>query len=802
MVEAGRTGWRSADVLPIDALISRRYAELADAGWAGAERYLLSRDSFRVAAERAAPDEGLARHVELFMTAWGLAHEWHLFDHSELERSENGRAFLDWSRRFANTCRDNGWITTPELPAALARSAREGTALPRRLTLVGVDRLTPARRDWIEALGASGTEIQNLPLPSARIRAVSRIVRAQTSSEELALVAAWTRETLASNPNTTVGIVAPTLNRTLVRFRTGFQAAYDDVDDLDDLVNFGGGGRLTGEAVCRDALRLIEWSLRPLHFEIVAALLRSPFVRPTTETPGPLPSSLPTFFDLTRFANPSNALSRLSHTAPASAYPSAWGRHFRRLLRHARWHEMDLERRSHEARLQLDTILLRLGEQDPIIGRCSGTEAFRLLRMIAATQTFTERSGRAPVQVLSREDSHGLTFDRIWVLGVDEAAWPGPSDPNPLIPTRMQKDAGVPRVTQEDELNWARNATESWLANARETTFSYAETDGDTERGPSPLLPPVSSTSAHSILRDPLLARYRHPYMRRGTVELEQAPDDRGTKLESPAVVAGGVSVLRDQSICPFRAYAIHRLDIGSSRHPHTLPDAIDRGMLAHDALARLLRSHRVSTMLTTLSTEEVRDVVAAAVEAHGTGWPGVFRDREVERLTALLEEWLRIERQRPGFEVETVEGTTSIDLGGLRFRLRPDRRDRASDGQVVVLDLKTSPASIMDWRPPRPREPQLPLYAVAGPGTNGAAFAQLVPGNARLVGVADDMEGFRSPQRLGAEDFETLKANWRDALLVLAGEYRDGLATVEPQRPTDCRACHLHSLCRVFETG
>ena len=802
MIQAGKTGWRTADVLPIDALLVRRYAELADAGWAGAERDLLSRDAFRIAAERAAPDEALGRHVELFMTAWGLAHEWRLFDHApELQRSENGRAFHDWARRFEGQCREHGWITTPELPAALAMSAREGTALPRHLALVGVDRVSPARRSWLEALAASGSRVQELPLPSARLRANAQVVRLQTSSEELALVTAWVRETLAHNPATTLGVVAPTLNRTLGPIRTQFQAAFDDFDAIDGIVNFGGGGRLTGEGACRDALLLIEWSLQPMHFEVVAALLRSPFVQLPADPVASLPPSLPTFLDLARYLRPTQALSKLSRAAPVRAHPSAWGRHFRRLLHEVQWHEIDLDRRAHQARVQFDALLLRFGEQDPIVGQCTGTEALRIFKMIAATQTFAERLPRAPVQVLSREDSLGLTFDKLWVMGADDGNWPGPSDPNPFIPTRLQRDAEVPRVTQEEALEWARNTTAAWLRNAGEVYFSYAETDGDTERGPSRLLPRLNPVSARAILRDPRLARYRHPYMRRRPVCLESRSDERGTKLEPPTVVTGGVSVLRDQSICPFRGYAIHRLDVAAPRHPHSLPDALDRGLLAHDAVARLFATHDTSAALLALSRGDIRAVADNTVNAHGLAWPQAFREREAERLTSLLEEWLEIERERPQFEVQNVEAATSIDLEGLTFRLRPDRRDRTRDGQVMVIDFKTSPASIQEWRPPRPREPQLPLYATAVEGTNAACFAQLVRDSARLVGVADDVPGISRPGRLGASDFDALKANWQDALRSLAREYQAGSATVDPQRSTDCRTCHLHSLCRVFET-
>ena len=846
MAENGKSGWRTADVLPIDALIARRYEELADASWAGAERTLLSRDAFRVAAAQAAPNEDLARHVELFMTAWGLAHEWRLFDHaSELQRSENGRAFVDWSRRFERRCRDNGWITTPELPAILTRAAQERADPPRPLALVGafsrgarggnpsqvrafsrgarggnpsqvrafsrgargetprkiVEQPSTARRSWFEALAAAGAEVRELPLPSAQRSAVPRVAQAGTASEELAVAAAWARETLARNRDAAVAIVVPTLHRMVGRLRTQFQAAFDDFVDIEGMVNFGGGGRLAGEDVCRDALRLIEWTLRPLHFEAVAALLRSRHVRLTANARAPLPSFLPTFFDLIRYAGAAHPLAKLARSAPTNDLPSAWGRHFRRLLRESGWHDIDLERRAHQARVQTDALLLGLGEQDAIVGRCSGAAAFGIVKMIAAARTFAERSPNAPIQVLSREDSVGLTFDSMWVLGADDLSWPGPSQPNPLIPTQLQRDAGIPRTSGADELDWARITTEGWLGNANEVTFSYAETDGDAERRPSRLLPELRPIDARAALRDPLLAKYRHPYMRRGQVRLESHDDECGAKLETPAVVDGGVSILRDQSICPFRGYAIHRLDLSEGRMPHSLPDALDRGALAHEAVARLVADCGPASELLALSGDDLRAVAEHAITAHGARWPQVFREREAERLASLLAEWLKIEQNRPGFEVLAVESATSIELDGVGIRLRPDRRDRMRDGQVVVIDFKTSPASVMDWRPPRPREPQVPLYAMAAPNTDAAAFAQLAPDTVRFVGVADDVPGFMPPNRLGADDFATLKAGWRDALLALAREYRNGLATVAPQRPADCRNCHLHSLCRVFES-
>ena len=94
-------------------------------------------------------------------------------------------------------------------------------------------------------------------------------------------------------------------------------------------------------------------------------------------------------------------------------------------------------------------------------------------------------------------------------------------------------------------------------------------------------------------------------------------------------------------------------------------------------------------------------------------------------------------------------------------------------------------------------------MYAVAAKTVvQGVAFARVRPQECRLTGVADPAAvagRFAMADDFDATSFEDLLGQWRETLTGLAERFRAGDAAVDPLRPTVCRRCHLHALCRVF---
>ena len=62
----------------------------------------------------------------------------------------------------------------------------------------------------------------------------------------------------------------------------------------------------------------------------------------------------------------------------------------------------------------------------------------------------------------------------------------------------------------------------------------------------------------------------------------------------------------------------------------------------------------------------------------------------ERERIAALLEELVSIDRQREPFSIDSVEADLETRLAGIDLRLRVDRMDRYGDGSLAILDYKT----------------------------------------------------------------------------------------------------------------
>jgi hypothetical protein len=190
--------------------------------------------------------------------------------------------------------------------------------------------------------------------------------------------------------------------------------------------------------------------------------------------------------------------------------------------------------------------------------------------------------------------------------------------------------------------------------------------------------------------------------------------------------------------------------------------------------------------------------------------------ENERERLRSLLGEWLSaVEdlRPAPAREVET-EKEHEDEFGGLRIRTRVDRIDTLEDGRRVVIDYKTGRVALDDLFGDRLLEPQLPVYAAGftNAGLAGVAIGELRRGGCSLKGVARDSDIFSRGEAFGGsrlaarhdlEDWDGLLEKWRSRLDDLGGEFRSGLAAVNPvSRQKACRICDLAGLCRVDEAA
>jgi probable DNA repair protein len=406
---------------------------------------------------------------------------------------------------------------------------------------------------------------------------------------------------------------------------------------------------------------------------------------------------------------------RLREQAPATASAAAWSRTFSSLLAAMGWPgEQPLTSVEYQIVEAWSRTLSQFAATDTFAGALSIGEAVSLLARIAAEAVFQPESEDTPVQVLGTLEASGLSFDHLWIAGLHDEAWPGPPKPNPFLPIRMQREAGLPRCSAERELEFASLLTRRLLASAPDLVLSYPTLVDDHEVSSSPLILAVRKIDSAEleIDRSPAYAE-----IIQASRTMDRRVDEQAPPIESWE--RGGTKVFQYQSACPFRAFAELRLGAEALEVPVPGLDPRRRGTLVHTALEEFWKEVRTHDDLCARGdiAEVIRASVWTAIErlerSIGGEIPQRFALLESRRLERLVSAWLDIEKQRGAFEVIQPEGERYADLSGIHARVRPDRVDRLPNGSEIIIDYKTRQTSMNEWATERPDEPQLPLYSV-----------------------------------------------------------------------------------------
>jgi probable DNA repair protein len=299
--------------------------------------------------------------------------------------------------------------------------------------------------------------------------------------------------------------------------------------------------------------------------------------------------------------------------------------------------------------------------------------------------------------------------------------------------------------------------------------------------------------------------------------------DDRAAALTTRKPFAGGTGILKDQALCPFRAFAHYRLRARALDAPDVGLDDLARGRLIHSLLEEFWRQTLSQAALRALSAGELTArlqscaelAVARLERERRCDIPPRQRRIELARLLALTREWLAEELERSPFEVVEIEKQHVEQVGRLILTTRVDRLDRLADGRIAVIDYKTGAVSLSQWSDERLTEPQLPLYCIgSGAEAVGAVlFAMLrnrrkergFRGLAATEGLWPAQE--KALQKLletrGWGAFSNLCAYWRSNLTALGDAFANGLAAVDPVDPgKSCKFCDLVPLCRILDSG
>ena len=841
LVESGQTVWTSVDVLPLSGWLRRCHADLIDRGVM--RRRLLSAFEETLLWERVIASSlsgGALLRVtpaaQAAANAYRLVVEWRL----ELPPAASAEttAFLAWRRAFEAECRNQAWLPAARL-AEEVNKAIEAHALQaeQSLVLAGFDDLTPNLQRLLQTLANTGAKLASLAEP-ADPAPPNRFV-ARDLNDEIQAAVAWAMARQTASAAARIAIVAPNLAAIRRHIDDRFahaaraRAPCTKVPEP-ALHEFSLGPPLSDYPIVNDALVALDLALGDRPQATVSEFLLSPFFGRAEREHGAratldrvLRRSLRPSYGLAYLreqlrrtkadaAHSCPGLQRilenyatLIRARPGRTAPGAWAATFAEGLQSLGWPgDRPLNSAEYQAASRWQELLLEFAALDAIVERWSLTEALHHLRELASKTLFQPAGRGAPIQILGLLEAAGMTFDHLWVLGLDDEHWPPIAEPNPLLPVELQRRHQLPHASAERERQFAEGITRRLVTAAPEVVLSCATREDDRELRPSPLL-----SGFAAIARDQLgIAALPEPPIPFGNDLLEWVND--ATAPPPAPQVAGGAQLLSAQSACPFSAVARFRLNASSPETGLQEPDARLQGQLIHRSLELLWRDLADQrTLLQCTPSERETRVRRAVDQALGEArrerpdlYGPQFRALEQQRLGALLGNWLTLEGERAAFAVRALETRADINLGRLMLKIRGDRIDRLADGRQVIIDYKTSgQISIADWTEERLEQPQVPLYCLLDDGpVAAAAIAQVNAhqlawhGLAAADGLLPDVPALDHPK---VANWQELLAHWRRALHQLGNEIADGCAAATPSTAA-CQYCRFPALCRLWDSS
>lgn len=852
---SGRNAWPTADILPWNAWIERCYEDLLHSPRAGevpsllgpAQEQALWEEVIRgsdIADVLLAPAAAAAQCRE----GWRLVHAWRLRTRlRDTETNEDGRAFLDWIERYERLCARGRQVDAARLPDVVAPLFADAAVRKSGVLMTcGFDVMSPQQRECLAAVAASGVKVDSVETGRQEAR-VARIGFVSVR-EEIQACARWARARLEKNPGARIGVVVPEFAKRRELVRRQFSAimqldyALPGAARAAPPFNISLGIALSDYPIVHDALLMLELAGREIEFARASRLIRSPFLdaaetelaaraRVDAELRRRAPPSL-SLDSLLRLMAAPNApragvlLQRLTQLADyrrsdlfGTKLPSEWAKAMSQALSLCGFPgERGLDSGEYQTLKKWHDVVAEFATLDRVAGRMGYGQARSRLSRMAADAVFQPEAADVPIQILGVLESNHLQFDHLWVTGLTEEAWPIPLRPNPFVPMRLQREAGIPDADAAASLELDRRITRSWLGAAAEVVMSYSLREDEREIEPSPLIADLSEMPEAALdlprfvtLRDAInLAAH-----------VESVADHQAPALPLSNVHDGGTRVFQDQAACPFRAFAHHRLGAVGLENPQPGLDARDRGTLLHAVLAAAWKDIESKARLDNLAEAEIDALLhACAVEAiarvnrrRGEALPERFAALEKARLIALAKSWLAFERSRGDFSVVRIEQKHPMTFGGVAVNVTLDRMDELAQGGHAIIDYKTGDASVSGWLGPRPDEPQVPLYALgSGEDIAATAFAIVKAGAAEFHGIARAnglLPGVKiiSEQKAVAakdySDWESLLNGWRLELDQLGRGFSTGDARVDPKRgDVTCNHCDLHALCRISERG
>lgn len=781
----------------------------------------------------------LSETANLAQSAWRLLKQWNLhFENEIFSQTEDCRIFQTWALAFQQYCLAKNLIEDADLMThVLQLIENTDIHLPKKIFLVGFLELTPQFKHFFAMCSKRNVCVEQKNC--VQVKSLAQQISVSDDEAEILLMARWAK----TQSQHSIACVFPQLDKIRDRVLQIFSEVFADKDSyplntVSNQFNISAGKPLLKFPILRTAIIMLNLHKNKIPFEDFCYLLASPYLGEAEKERvrrAVLDSML-------RRANvyQLNVLELLNtdkRYSPTLICPhlakrlhqffkllpdinvemtfSAWGKCFNQLLTCLGWPgERSVNSEEHQVIEQWLSLFNTFNTLDQVSPPQKYAQALRMLQKLLSNTSFQPQTPETGVQILGLLEAAALPFDAIWIAGMDDLSWPPAPRPHPFIPKQLQRELMMPHSTALRELNFSKYITQQFMQSASHVIFSYTQTKESLALQASSLICHLPSIDMQSLN----LPAYQAPIIRTfESKKIQMLVDNQGppvNSLQEPAqqslrTVLGGINVIKQQALCPFKAFAEWRLYAQPLESPLPGLRAKDRGTLMHKILEIVWQTLADHATLIQLPAHELNKLIENAINKAFKAYPDTrYYQLEQKRMHKLVSEWLNLEKTRPPFKVVSTEQVNHINLNKLKLAIKIDRIDELTDGKKLIIDYKTSKTLEMNsWFSERIDEPQLPVYALLNPEqTIGICFAQINAAAYCFKGVSQyalAVQGIKSINEIKKSTSSTWQEQlnqWQSALEKLSDEFYHGIAIVDPKDETTCTWCALTPFCRIHE--
>lgn len=428
-----------------------------------------------------------------------------------------------------------------------------------------------------------------------------------------------------------------------------------------------------------------------------------------------------------------------------------------------------------------------------------------LEKLLKQTPFQAESNPKAPISVLGLLESSMHYFDQLYVIRMNDQIWPTKPKPNHFLPLSFQKKHQMPHASSERELLFCQRLSDDFFYQSENLVISFAKYDDESPEIEQSLSPIFIKENLNFLLFDQTDRNHQIIDLKR----LENTLDP----LDENKHIHASSYLFKSFVTCPFQAQMAFRFNLEAYPNYLRAFDAKTKGNLIHQILEIIWQKIKTQEKLNQLDDKKleslIKPIIANVISKNQKLLPfrlNHLKENEITRVIKLISNYLLIEKQREiPFSVLSHEKKITLSFQGLKTKLRIDRIDQLQNGDLWVIDYKTSTlVKPQGWFDESLSEPQLPIYALAAEA-QGLFFSQINIKNSQIIGLDQNLQLIqykndtdkiaKARDKPIFDDFAQLKKHWHQILNNNAIAFSLGKLTISP-KTNACQFCDFDKLC------